>query len=450
MPIDVEAWGARLDEFTAAGDIPALSLAVLDKQEVQTLASGVLNLNTEVGATTDSVFQIGSVTKAYTATLLLMLVDEGRLDLDEPLIRYLPELAWADEHARAQVTARHLLTHTSGIDGDHFLDLGRGEDVLERYVATCDGLTQVLPVGAAWSYCNTGFAIAGRLIEKLAGTNFDQTLRERLLAPLGLSHSCSLPEEALRHRAAFGHVPSDTGLVPAPAVATPRTMGPAGGIIASASDLLSFARLYLDGGVAPSGQRLLSEQLVQQAWSPQVSVPDRSMAEHWGLGWMITHWSGKRVVGHDGGTVGQGSFMRILPDDDVAVVLVGNGPGVGRLMPEIVGGVIDELCAVGPQPELTPGPHPAPSEADWYGVYERVNMRIAITATDSAPEVAVTVGGLAAENFGQSSFSGALALSDDGTFITDALGVWMPLVPFTLEDGTASVHFAGRAQPRVA
>jgi len=141
--------------------------------------------------------------------------------------------------------------------------------------------------------------------------------------------------------------------------------------------------------------------------------------------------------------------MRILPDDDVAVVLLGNGPGVGPLMPEIMGAVVDELCAVAPRAELTPGRRPAPSEADWYGLYERVNMRIAIVETDTGPRVDVNVGGLAAENFGQSSFSGALAQSEDGTFITDAFGVWMPLVPFVLEDGTTSIHFAGRAQPRV-
>lgn len=449
MPIDAAAWHARFDEFTSDDDIPALSMAVLSEGEVHTFASGTLNVETRVRATTDSVFQIGSVTKTFTATLVLMLVDDGLLDLDEPLINLLPELTWANEEARGRVTARHLLTHTSGIDGDHFIDLGRGEDVLERYVATCGDLSQVLPVGGAWSYCNTGFAVAGRLIEQLSGKNFDDVLAERLFGPLGLSRSCSLPEEALRHRAAFGHVPGGEGLTLAPSVATPRTMGPAGGVMASASDLLAFARLYLDGGIADSGHRLLSEATVQAAWSPQVAVPDSSMAEHWGLGWMSTSWGGKRVVGHDGGTVGQGAFMRILPDDNVAVVLLGNGPGVGRLMPEIVGGVIGELCGVAPAPAVAPGPVPAPSEAGWYGVYERVNMRIGIHSSESGPRVDVEIGGLAAENFGQNTFSGALARSADDTYITDVFGVWMPLVPFTLGDGTESLHFAGRAQPRV-
>src|SRR5690606_4399813 len=160
----------------------------------------------------DSVFQLGSVTKTFTATLLLMLADEGLLDLDAPLVSVLPELTWGDADAREIVTARHLLTHTSGIDGDHFLDLGRGEDVLERYVGTCGDLAQVVAPGAAWSYCNTGFAIAGRLVERLTGQTYDDALADRLLRPLGMTRSCTLPEEALRHRAAFGHVPGPDGL----------------------------------------------------------------------------------------------------------------------------------------------------------------------------------------------------------------------------------------------
>lgn len=448
MPIDEARWQRMLDEHTAQGQTPAVSLAVLSDGVVQTLASGVLNLSTGVEATTDSVFQIGSVTKVYTATLLLGLVDAGILDLDEPLVTYLPELTWPDPVARTQVTTRHLLSHTSGIDGDHFLDLGRGEDVLARYLATCGDLTQVLPVGAAWSYCNTGFAIAGRLVERLTELNFDAALAERLLVPAGLVHSCSLPEDALKFRAAYGHVPGPGGLELAPVVATPRTMAPAGGVISTAGDVIDFVRLYLSGGVAASGERILSERGVHQAWEPQVAVSDPTMGQHWGLGWMLTQWGGKRVVGHDGGTVGHGAFVRVLPDENVAVVLLGNGPGIGELMTEVLSGVIEEVSSVSAPAPLEPCSEPVGEHA-WFGVYARANMRIEVAGGDPAPTVKVGIDGLAAESLGTDSFVGTLSRAADGTFLTDAIGDWMPLGPFTLDDGTEVLHFAGRAQPRI-
>ena len=101
---------------------------------------------------------------------------------------------------------RHLLTHTSGIDGDVFTDTGRGDDCLEKYVALLAEAAQNHPLGATWSYCNSGFSLAGRVIEKLTEGTWDAAIKERLVGPLGLTHTGTLPEEALLHRAAVGHV----------------------------------------------------------------------------------------------------------------------------------------------------------------------------------------------------------------------------------------------------
>lgn len=445
MSIDRDAWQTRLEALATPDSTPALALGMLVDGTVHTFAAGTLNLATGVAATPDSVFQLGSVTKVFTATLLLKLADDGLLDLDEPLLAALPELTWGDAGAGASVTPRHLLTHTSGIDGDHFLDLGRGEDVLERYVQTCGELAQVVQPGAAWSYCNTGFAIAGRLIEELTGQTYDEALAERLLEPLGMTRSCTLPEEALRHRAAFGHVPGPDGLELAPVVATPRTMGPAGGLAASAADVLAFARLFLDGGTAAGGARLLSPETITSAWEPQVAVPDPSMGSAWGLGVRIDDWDGTRVVGHDGGTVGQGSSLRIVPDHGVAVVVLGNGPGLGPAMESLVADVVAETCGVRPPAAFVAAPDAEPDVSEWAGVYERVNMRIVVSS--EGPAVAVDIAGLAAESLGQDHFTGAIYQAPNGTHLTDALGALMPIVPFTLADGTRALHFAGRAQP---
>jgi CubicO group peptidase (beta-lactamase class C family) len=176
----------RLRELTEKFDVPGASVAILDDDTTTTTAVGLLNRETGVEATTDSLWQIGSITKTYTASLVQRFSERGELDLDTPIRSYLAEFKVADQEASETVTLRHLLTHTSGIDGDHFQDTGRGDDVLEKYVASCAGLTQQFPVGATMSYCNAGFGITGRVLEKVTGKVWDQVLRDELLAPLGL------------------------------------------------------------------------------------------------------------------------------------------------------------------------------------------------------------------------------------------------------------------------
>src|SRR5262245_42703805 len=128
LTIDRTALAGRLAEARERHGTPGASIAVLTSEGVSSAASGLLNIATGVDATTDSLFQIGSITKVWTATLVLQLVDEGLLDLDAPIRTYLPDFRVADEETSRGVSARHLLTHTSGIDGDHFADTGRGDD----------------------------------------------------------------------------------------------------------------------------------------------------------------------------------------------------------------------------------------------------------------------------------------------------------------------------------
>src|SRR5262249_51238539 len=173
----------------------------------------------------------------------------------------LPQPALSDRDVADRLTMRHLLTHTSGIDGDVFTDTGRGDDCLEKYVAELAGAAQNHPLGATWSYCNSGFVLAGRVIEKLTGGTWDAAIRERLIAPLGLEHTGTLPEEALLHRAAVGPVGepgSELSRAPS-AWGLPRSVGPAGLISATVGDVLTWARVHLNGGLAADGTRVLGE-----------------------------------------------------------------------------------------------------------------------------------------------------------------------------------------------
>jgi len=221
---------ARLDELIAAHRVPGAAFGVLHGDDVVAVASGVVNMNTAIETTPDTLFQIGSITKVWTATLVMMLVDEGVLDLDQPVVTYLPEFKVADPDVTTTVTLRHLLSHSSGIGGDHILETGRGDDNLERYVETCAALGQEHELGETMSYCNTGFSVLGRVIEKVTGKTWDRVLNERIITPLGLTHTNTLPEEALLFRTAAGHVPvpDSKDMQLAPVWVLPRSAGPAG------------------------------------------------------------------------------------------------------------------------------------------------------------------------------------------------------------------------------
>jgi len=129
-------WTARLNELATEANVPGAALGIWSDGQEVLAAHGVLNAATQVPVTTDSVFQVGSITKIWTATMIMQLVDEGLLSLDATVSAVLPDARLGTADVGGQVTVRHLLTHTSGIDGDVFTDTGRGDDCLERY-STC-------------------------------------------------------------------------------------------------------------------------------------------------------------------------------------------------------------------------------------------------------------------------------------------------------------------------
>ena len=391
-------WATRLTELASRHQVPGASLAILADDEITTAATGVLNLGTGVPVTTDSVFQIGSITKVWTATMLVQLAGEGLLDLDAPLSAVLPELTLATPGATDQITVRHLLSHQSGIDGDMFDDYGRGSDNVQRYVAGCGRLGLLHPPGATMSYCNSGFVIAGRLIEVLTGTTFDEALRARLIEPLGLARTMTNADEAIRFRAACGHLGTGDEQHLAPVWALPGGAGPAGGIIASASDILEFARLHLAGGATADGRQLVSAAGAAAMLTAQVDVPSYpETGRQVGLGWQLHQWDGRPLYSHNGGTIGQVSFLYVLPDRQGAVCLLTNGGQPELLYQDLFGEIFGELwqLSLPSLAEPAPGPVPGGRElAALAGHYERegdqIDVRVAdgglaATFTDTSP-----------------------------------------------------------------
>ncbi len=446
----------RLAELAQRHHAPGAGLAVLSEGAVVEAAYGSLNQGTGVDVTTDSLFQIGSITKSYTATMVMQLVDRGEVRLDEPVMSYLPEFTVSDPEVAKRVTVRHLLTHTSGIDGDHFADTGRGDDCLEHYVEGLAELRQSHPLGATMSYCNAGYSLLGRLIERLTNSVWDAALQDLLIGPLGLTHTVTLPEDALRYRTAMGHIgkPGEDPQ-PAPQWGLMRSAGPAGLICARPSDVIAFARLHLDGGVDSSGVRLLSEESVLAMQQPQVPVPDRwTLGDHWGLGWILFSWQGRRVYGHDGNTLGQSAYLRIVPDAKVAIALLTNGGNALDLYQDLFRELLPQLAGL----DLPPRPQPpaAPVEIDpmpFLGTYERSGARLEVELIGGALQLTVTRTGPLAKLMPDPVEQLALtAVSpSDNLFVTRPQGsqTWLPVVFFALGDGSRYVHFGARATPKV-
>src|SRR4030095_6795274 len=153
----VARWQTRLDTLAEQYDVPGASLAGVHNGVLETAATGVINRNTGVETTPDAIFQIGSITKLLTGTLTLQLVEEGEVALDDPLQRHLPGFMLLSRDAAQSITLRHLLSHTSGIDGDFFERTGTGEDKLARYADACRLLPLLHDPGELFSYCNVGF-----------------------------------------------------------------------------------------------------------------------------------------------------------------------------------------------------------------------------------------------------------------------------------------------------
>ena len=458
--IDAAHWRRRLAALAERHRVPGATLGILrlrqgQEDELVEAAYGVLNKDTGVETTTDSVFQIGSISKVWTATVVMQLVDEGLLNLDAPIAEVLPELRLTDPDVAKRVTMRHLLTHTSGIDGDVFSDTGRGDDCLEKYVAQLADVAQNHPLGVTFSYCNSGFSLIGRVIEKLTGGTWDAAVRERVFTPLGLTHTSTLPEETLLHRVAIGHV-SEHGAEPqrAPAWGLPRSAGPAGLINSTAAEVLAFARAHLTGGLAPDGTRILSAESAAAMTDKHADLPEKHLlGDSWGLGWIRMGWDERRLIGHDGNTIGQSAFLRLLPDAGLAVSLLVNGGNSRDLYEELYREIFAELADITMPSQLTPPAEPVSADITPHlGLYERASVRMEVLAGDSGPTLRTTVTGSLAALIPDPVQEYPMVPVEEGLYVVkeEQARTWIPVRFYTLPTGERYVHFGGRATPKVS
>ena len=432
----VQNMSTRLSAAAATHRVPGASIALHAGEILHEAACGVVNVDTGVEATTDALFHLASITKPMTTTMAMQFVDEGKLDLDAPVRRYLPDFRVASEEAAGRMTVRQLLCHASGIDGDLFIETTRGHDRLVKLVEAGRDLPQLHEPGQGFSYCNHGFAVAGRLFESLDGSDFDMIWRERISARLGVPSLLTLPEDALRYRVAVGHAPSRSGPVVPKRMFLSTSAGPAGSTpMGRARDLVWFALAHLDGGMARGGQRLVSGQGVRAMQQPHTALPSSAPATHFGLGWMLFNWGDKPLFGHDGVSVFQRSFLRVLPEKRMVFSLLTNGGDGAGLFRDLASGFFGEAGA--PMP-----PVPKPAEGTsidarrFVGTYARFGTVTTVEEVDGALAMSSTW----TEEWARDLYGrlGPFALKpvNDTLFVWRTPGAEPTLVTFTNEDGS--------------
>ncbi len=366
---------SSLDELS----VPGVALGILSEGEEETAGLGVTSLENPLEVTPDTLFQIGSITKTYTATAIMSLVEQGSVGLDEPVRAYLPDFKLVEEDVAALVTIRHLLTHTGGWLGDYFDDLGPGDDALARMVERIADVPQLTPLGEVWSYNNSGFYLAGRVIEVVTELPFEQALRELVLDPLGLESSFFFADEVITRRFVVGHTLNEQQET---IVARPWSIGraahPAGGIVSNVRDLLRYARFWIDGG------DLLTPESVAEMLRPHVSIGGEFDAV--GLAWFLRAFDGVKTIGHGGGTKGQVTWLGIAPEQGFALVVLTNHDYGGVVGQRVVEMAFETYFGVR-EPELQEIQLEPGRVQDYLGRYESNMADVVLAQTDGRLEL---------------------------------------------------------------
>lgn len=295
-------------DYSASGMPGASVMVIREGKPILTRSYGLARLDEAVPVTRASNFRLASVTKQFTATAILMLVDRGRLSFDDTLRRHYPQYPpFADD-----ITIRHLLQHTSGIEdyepiyGDPFPEQIRDRGVLELLSAT-EG-TYFEP-GSEYRYSNSAYAILATLIEDLSGQTYADFLRENIFEPLGMSNTVAFVKgQTTVTDRAYGYAVSEGEVDYADQSSWSAVLGD-GGVYSSVEDLFTWDQALYDNDLLPP-------MLWAEAWTPGL--------ENYGFGWRIDEYGGHRRIHHSGSTSGFRNFMQRFPDLGLTIIVLTN------------------------------------------------------------------------------------------------------------------------------
>ncbi len=363
-------------EEQARHPIPGVVVGVAHGDEDLVVPFGITNVDHPVPVDENTLFQIGSITKTFLGTLVMRLVDEGRLDLDVPVRRWVPELRLRDEDVASRVTLRHLLTHTAGWFGDHFEDTGANDDALARYVGLMETFEQQVPPGTIWAYNNAAFALAGRIVEKVTDRPVERAMRELLFHPLGLRHTFFFADEVITYRTASGHNVFDGRARVARPWALARAANCLGGIVSTVPELLRYARFHMGDGTTAEGERYLSPASIALMRS---HVADGPLGQWRGIAWAIQDAGGVEIVSHGGATIGQQALLQIAPSRRFALAMLTNTNEAAQIQSAMARWAWRRYLGVEhEEPAVTPHTHQGAARVA--GVYRQPASELVVSA----------------------------------------------------------------------
>lgn len=349
--------------------IPGLAFVVVAHDRIVYLkALGLRDLEHALPVTEDTVFPIGSCTKAFTSMGLALSQDRGRLSLDDPPRRYLPYFRMRDPEADAQLTLRDMLCHRTGLKA--YADLAAEPGVLtrEQYVRAATSAKPTAKFRAAFQYSNAMYSAAGEVLGAAHHSTWERVVERMIFGPLGMRASRTAARDAIRSSDhATGYVYDESAGIWR-AVPPPQSLGalaPGGNIASTARDMAQWLRM-LTGGGRIGGRRFVSAEGLRALTTPQIAI---NASTSYALGWAIYDRAGTHVVEHNGGSQGLSALVSFIPDREVGFVFLANTSpnfmtrigNAGRLLwPVLLG----EATAATPTPSPSPSPStPAPMAA---------------------------------------------------------------------------------------
>jgi CubicO group peptidase (beta-lactamase class C family) len=309
--------------------VPGVAIAIVRNDSViYRKGFGVLAAGSRTPVTDETLFEIGSSSKAFTATLVAMMVSDGKMRYDDLLSKYLPDFKLYDPAASAQVTVRDGLAHRSGIGRGELVWLDAGvsrEDVLHRVRF----LKPESPFRSKWSYQNILYLAAGEAAGKAAGTSWDDLVQRRIFTPLGMTSSAPTSRGLASTNFATPHAMNHDS-VERKAQFDAENIAPAGAIISNAKDMAQWLRFQLNDGVV-DGKRLVSTAALRETHTPQMLIGSPGLAagdqvsfNTYGMGWIVQDYRHELAWQHGGNTPGMTAAVGMLPEKKLGVVVLGN------------------------------------------------------------------------------------------------------------------------------
>lgn len=368
---DIETITDRIAAFCTENGVPGY-LAGIDRGGERTVvAHGVANVATGAPMRADTGFLFGSITKIMTTALVMRQVERGLVDLDRPVVTYLPEFGLGDD-----MLVRHLVDASNGIDADLFFPDEAGRDALRIYVERLGRECGTLfPPGESISYSNGGMIVAGRLLEVVTGVPYHELLERDIFRVAGMTDSCTSADRAILRSTAVGHFPDpETGEArPTGMFMLPQTWGPAGGTpIGTIGDLLAFGRAYLTGGLLSAGSVARMGSVTGDLGTPNASPV--------GLGWLVRTLGGTTVLTMSGASPGGVAVLVVAPEHDAVYAAYGNDARALTLHDELFLAQDETPVYTIVDADLTP----------YAGTYRSNQLRIDVRVVDGELEETVT------------------------------------------------------------